>query len=345
MIQYRLLGRRARRAFAIAATGLVLLAAGSIALITDAGRGARPDVSGPVLAGWSEVAADAAVIEIITPDSQFRLERGETGWTMPSRGHYPVRAEYLAELDSGLAALRYAAALTRDPARFDRLGVDDPTEGGAGTRLTITDARENVLATLIIGNERGEDGVYLRTADAPRAFAAQGRLPDIADPGRWLGLDFFNVDPARIARAFVVPESGPAYILERDAPASRNFTLVSPRTWQLITAGAANGVASAGARVRFRDVGARGDEAGRPIALHRATTFDGLSYEYRFYRVDGVIRAHIAVDASNHEVMDEAGVLRGNIEGFWFAVSADAYERMTRPLEQAATRAVSPVTE
>ena len=343
MIRYRLFGRRARRALSIAAFGVGLLLAGVTALVIDASRSARPDVSGPVLPGWREAAGNASGIEVITPDTMFRLERGESGWTMPSRGHYPVRAEYLAELDAGLAALTYAGALTRDPGRYDRLGVGDPVEGGSGTRLTIVDGRDMLLASLIIGGERGEDGLYIRRTSDARAHAVQGRLPDLGDPGRWLGLDFFNIDPSRIARAFIVPETGPAYILERDAPATRNFDLVSPRTWQLITAGAANGVAHAGTRVRFRDVGQGSVPAGRPAALHRAVTFDGLTYEYRFFRVEGTIRAYVSVEAANHDTMDEASVLRAAVEGYWFEVSADAFERMARPLEQAATRSVSPV--
>jgi len=43
--------------------------------------------------------------------------------------------------------------------------------------------------------------------------------------------------------------------------------------------------------------------------------------------------------------MDEASRLRRNAQGYWFEISADAYERMTRPLEQAAARSVTPVTE
>lgn len=345
MIRYRLFGRRARRAFMIAALGFGLLLAGAAALVLDTSRGARPDVSGPVLPGWRGMAGEAAFMEVITPDTMFRVERGEAGWTMPSRGNYPVRAEFLAELDAGLAGLQYAGALTRDPARHDRLGVGDPAEGGTGTRLTIVDSRHMVLASLIIGDARGEDGVYLRPASGQRAFAAQGTLPGLGEPGRWLGLDFFNLDPARVARAFIVPETGPAYILEREAPSLRNFELTSPRTWQLITAGAANGVAGAGARVRFRDVGEGATPASRPAALHRATTFDGLTYEYRFYRVEGAIRAYISADAANHDTMDEAARLRAATEGFWFEVSEDAFERMTRPLEQAATRSVTPVRQ
>lgn len=329
--------RRAQRALIIAVTGAVLLLAGITALVIDSQRGARPDASGPVLPGWSARAGEARSIEIIAPDTMFRFERTEEGWVMPSRGNYPVRAERIAELDAALAQLTYTAAMTRDPARFALLGVDDPMEGGEGVRLIITGAGEAVLADLIIGGARGEDGLYLRPTRGERAFAASGQISGLDDPGRWLGLDFMDIDPGSIARAFIVPETAPAYILERESPAERNFALASPRIWQLMTAGAANGPATAGARVRLRDVDEAPDIASMPDAMHRGVTFDGLEYEYRFYHgVRDGIWAVIRIEAVSEDARDRAAALRALTDGFWFEVSADAFERMTRPLNRSA---------
>ncbi len=330
--------RRTQRALVIAVTGAILLVGGVTALVMDSQRGARPDVSGPVLPGWTARAGEARSIEVIGPDTMFRLERSEAGWVMPSRGNYPVRAERLAELDAALSGLTYTAAMTRDPARFAHLGVDDPMEGGEGVRLIISGAGETPLADLIIGRARGEDGLYFRPARGERAFAATGQISGLDDPGRWLGLDFMDMEPGEVARAFIVPETAPAYILERESPAERNFTLASPRAWQLMTAGAANGPATAGARVRLRDADAAPDIARMPDALHRAVTFDGLEYEYRFYNQgerDG-IWATIRIEAVTEEAREQASTLRTLTDGFWFEVSADAFERMTRPLNRSA---------
>lgn len=336
--------RRVRRALIIAIAGLVVLIAGITARVADSQSGVRPEVSGPVLPGWSERAGGAVSIEIIGPAAMFRFERTENGWVMPSRGNYPVRAERLAELDAALAQLTYTAAMTRDPERFAFLGVDDPVEGGAGVRIIVSGANEAILADLVIGRARGEDGLYLRPTGSARAFAATGQMTGLDDPGRWLGLDFMDIDPATIARAFIVPERAPAYILERETPSERNFALSSPRTWQLITAGAANGPATAGARVRLRNADAAPDIARTPDALHRAVTFEGLEYEYRFYNqgADG-IWATIRIEARSEEARDAAAQLRPLTDGYWFAVSEDAYERMTRPLNRSAELRPRPV--
>ena len=78
--------RRRTQAIAALAAALALFVLGAGAVWRDAALGARPDVSGPVVSGWSEAAADAATIEIITSDGQFLMVRDGETWVMPSRG-------------------------------------------------------------------------------------------------------------------------------------------------------------------------------------------------------------------------------------------------------------------
>lgn len=330
--------RRARRALALLLAGAVALAAGVGAVWRDARMGAVPEVSGPVLPGWAERSGEARMIEITGPDAVFMMERGDDGWSMPSRGGYPVRAERIAELDAALASLRFGQAMTRDPALFGRLGVDDPGQGGRGVRVTVLDALGDRLAELVAGDDR-EGGVYLRPAGAARAYAASGAMPRLDDPGRWLGLDFMNIDPARVAGAAVDPGSGPGYALEKPEPAARDFALAGPAGWRLITSGAANGVARAGARVRFRDVRPAADLTAPVIARHRGATHDGLVYAYVFRRQDGRIWAELDVRAADADTAGEARLIANASQGWVFEVSEDAFERMTRPLGAMAERA------
>lgn len=329
--------RRVRQALALSVAALIALALGAGAVWRDASMGARPEVSGPVLPGWSERAGEARAIEIVGPDALFRLERGEDGWVMPSRGGYRVLAERIAEFDAALAGLRYESAMTRNRDLFARLGVDDPVEGGSGVRVTVLDGSDAPLESLIIGDTR-EGGLYLRPSGEARAYSAAGAAPDLADPGRWLGLDFLNLDPARVAGAVIRPERGPGYALEKPAPAARDHVLADPEGWRLITAGAGNGVAAAGARVRFRDVRPAGAVSGPVIARHEAMTFDGLVYAYAFRREDGRIWATLSVSAADREAGGDARYLSGRSSGWAFEVSEDAFERMTRPLNALAER-------
>jgi hypothetical protein len=333
--------RRARLATGIALAGLLVLAAGSYAVWRDARLDARPDASGPVLADWQQNAAQARVIEIEGPDGSLRLERGpasQSGWVMADRGGYPVPPERVAELDAALSQLSYSAAMTQDPDKFSRLGLVGAAEGGQGVRLTVRSADDTRLADLIIGADRGDDGLFMRIPGNGQAYAAQGRLPDLDAVDHWLGLDFFNLDPASVARVRVQPETGEAYALAKAGMSARNFELREPRGWRLITSGAANGVAVAGARMRFRDVRPQECLIGAPVAAHAAVTFDGLAYSYTVFDEGGRHWARLEITAAADDAEARAQRLDAVAGGWAFEVSDDAYERLTRPLDQIAER-------
>lgn len=251
---------------------------------------------------------------------------------MPSRGGYPVRAERIAELDEALAALSYRRAMTRDPDKFPRLGLGDPLAGGDGVRLAVIDASGEALTRLVVGERRDGGGVYLRPVGAERAFAADGDLPELGDPGRWLGLEFWDIDPSAVARARIRPETGPTWFVQRAGLASRNYDLMEPDGWSLITGGAANGVATAGARLRFRDVKPAGEVDGAFVARHAGVTFSGIAYTFDFVAEGEARWALIEVEARADDAAERAERLRRLTEGWAFRVSQDAYERLTRPL-------------
>jgi hypothetical protein len=256
---------------------------------------------------------------------------------MPSRGNFPVSPERIAALDAALSELRFERAMTRDAEKFDRLGLGDPMAGGRGVRVSVLDADETLLADLIAGAAQLDgDGVYVRPAGSARAFAASGDLPPLADPGVWLGLDFWDFEPSAVARARIEPERGDAYFVQRAGIAQRNYELMTPTDHRLITGGAANGVARAGARLRFRDVRPVQDLEGAFIARHSGATFSGLAYRFDFIAEGDARWAVITVEALADDAEARAERLRGLTEGWAFLVSEDAYERLTRPLDQLA---------
>jgi hypothetical protein len=258
---------------------------------------------------------------------------------MPSRGNYPVRPEPIAALDTALTALTYERAMTRDPEKFGRLGLSESGQEGQAVRLTVRDENGGVLVDLFTGDRREDGaGMYLRPADRSRAFAVRSALPELADPGVWLGLAFWDIDPSTVARARIAPERGPAWFAQRAGVGQRNYELMEPEAWRLITGGAANGVAVAGARLRFRDVRPSASLAGAFVASHAGVTFSGLAYRFDFIAEGDERWAVIDVEAVADDAAERAARLDELTEGWAFRVSEDAYERLTRPLDQVAER-------
>lgn len=331
--------RRGFQALISLAAALGLLVLGGVVVWQDARIGQAPDVSGPVVPGWSEQAAEAARIRIETAQGEFVMEEREGRWVMANRGDYPVRAERIAELDALFQGLQFTEAMTRDPDKFDRLGLGAPEEGGDGVRVTVSDAEGETLADLIVGRLRGERGLYVRRPGGVRAYAAAGPVLEatqLGDPGRWMGLDFWTHDASAIARAEIQPEFGPSWRVMRAGEAQRYYELREPSGWRLVTAGAANGVATAGAQLRFRDVKPDQDVVGAYVARHAAVTFSGLAYEMHFYAEGDERWVTIELAALADDAAPRAEHFNARVAGWAFLVSPDAYERLTRALDQVA---------
>lgn len=336
--------RRLRQAITAGVIATLLLVVGAGAVWRDAVRGAPPQVDGPVVAGWSQSAPSVARLRLETSEETFEIARTETGWVMPSRGGYPVRPERIAALDAALGALTLERAMTRDPDKFDRLGLTDPSQGGQGVRLTVFDEAGAELTSFIVGRERADGlGLYVRETGQVRTYAARGSLPELADPGVWLGLSFWDVDPSAVASADILPERGPRWAVQRAGVAQRNHELMSPNDWRLITGGAANGVATAGTRIRFRDVKPASEIVGAFAASHAGVTFSGIAYRFDFIAEDDARWALIEVRAVTDDAEPRVERLQAYVEGWAFQVSDDAYERLTRPLDQVAERRSVPV--
>ena len=329
--------RRRDLALTTLGLGLALIAWGLISIWMDEQRAQTPNVSGPVFENWSSVSDRADRIEIMSRASMFALERQDAGWVMPSRANYQVEPTQIAALDDLIGQMQLERAMTRDPRKLDRLGLGDPSDGGTGLRVRVLDSANDELVAFVLGDaQRDGSGVYLRRADEARAYAVTGEHRDLTDLSRWLGLDFWSLDASAIARAEIRSEDGQDWIVDRASLAQRSFSLVAPQDWRLITSGAANGVASAGAQLRFRDVRPRESLSGAIVAQHVATTFSGLVYQFDFVAENEERWVVITARALNSDADARAEHLNGITRGWAYLVSDDAYERLTRALNQVA---------
>lgn len=159
-----------------------------------------------VFPGLTAKLQDAARLEISNQGKTLVVAKRNDVWGLADRGYYPVEADKLREILSGLTELRLTEPRTSDPTHFAVLGVDDPNgKTSTANLLRVFDAKGGLIAELIVGHRRvrtrGDvpESIYVRRPGENQAWLAEGRLPVDADPQLWLERDIANIPIDKVA--------------------------------------------------------------------------------------------------------------------------------------------------
>ncbi|MFH1699721.1 MAG: DUF4340 domain-containing protein [Candidatus Zixiibacteriota bacterium] len=157
----------------------------------------------------------AATLEIVEYDNNtgtalpFKVTFTKNRWSIPSHHDYPAdNKDRLARIASGIIGI------VKDDFRSDKIadhescGVIDPLDesnlasSGYGTRVTIKDIQENILADLIIGNpvEEGQGFRFVRLPDEKRVYAVKTSIDISTKFEDWIDTDLLKVDKNKINR-------------------------------------------------------------------------------------------------------------------------------------------------
>jgi hypothetical protein len=277
---------------------------GALAILSGFGPESGPPSSArtgtPVIPQFERLSAGVTAIRVTLADGSYVLEDTGAGWTLRGTGGYPVRADRLAELSSGLASLAWEAPRTSDTGKFNRIGLGDPREGGTGALLELLDASGAATAGLITGRKDGH--IYARLPGELAAYRVKGELPPLYVADAWLDLDILDVSADTIQSVRLTDARGQTLFLRRNVGGNETDFRPGPpqQDWRLVGRTAAAGPALA--ITRFQPVGVKpaGALTGAPIARHVTETHDGLEIEVQAFREsDGMYVTLRAIEAGH----------------------------------------------
>jgi hypothetical protein len=237
-----------------------------------------------------------AKVVLTTPEGSFTLVR-ETGdrWAALERFGYPVDSDKVRALVVALADMRLIEAKTRLPERYARLEVEDPDAEDAKSRmLRVESADGKVLAEAILGKRQHRltgnqaAGTYLRRPGEEQSWLASGGADIDAEVVHWLDEEIVDLDPERIGRIAIRPESGAEYVVRR-AGVGEPLELADLSADEQVREDAElDRLADAFAQMRLEGVKPRGELAW-PEDYHTATatSFDGVEVTVHLARIDG----------------------------------------------------------
>lgn len=227
-----------------------------------------------------------ASIGIETKAGTFTIQRDEQGrWIVPEKGGYRADFNEVRRSVLGLAGLELVEQRTAREDWHERLGLAQPKTGGAGTRVTLKDAKGDIIADLIAGtpvegaSAGSRQAIYVRRPDDAQTFVARGTFEAVTDVTRWLDKTFLDFARDRIRTVSMKPFTGPSYTVTRATPQTADFSVVErlPAGRSLRSAGEPNGIGNALVGVTFTDVLPQGAIDFSKAARASFQTFDGLA--------------------------------------------------------------------
>lgn len=251
---------------------------------------------------------DATGLSIRSADQATVLAREGDDWRLANKDGFPADGAKVRKALLQLAQLRTIEAKTRDPERYERLGVDDPLADGAEGRLVeVTAGEGSVLASLVVGMDKTAGTRvqhYVRRAKEAQSWLVEGELDTPADPVPWVDAVIVDVDTERVRSVEVVVEDKQTIRVTKDKPSENFFTLQDiPEGFEQKSKATVSSLGALLLDLRLNDVtgSARVADAS-PTRTTTIRTFDGLVATLRDYELDETTMTHFEF------AYEEAGV-------------------------------------
>lgn len=260
---------------------LLILAAVTVLLLLAVFFVERSNDSSPLvrqqllLPGLRDQADLAEKVRIVWPDrAELTLQREADQWVIPARDNYAVDLGKLRPLVVALAEARIVEEKTSNPELYQKLAVDDPVNGGSGTRITIEGA--DFSHAVIFGDSAMGNSRYARSPGEATSYLVDQdpSLPDAV--GDWLLPDIIDIDAQRVRRVSIRHADGEVITIEKSAADLTDYTVLDvPPGRELSFATVGNNIAATLAALQLEDVRkARKDGPARSSAVF--DTWDGL---------------------------------------------------------------------
>ena len=271
---------------------LAALVAASAALWLSVDRDAPNErASGePLIPGLTEQLNEITEVRVedAEEDSAVTLVRMEQGWGVAERGGFPVELTDLRRQLIALGEATLAEAKTANPEHYAQLGVQDPQEEGATSKL-ITLALPDGPVSIIVGrsNFRGLTTTYVRRAGEAQSWAATGNIGMDATPQDWLRKDLIDIGSPQVRRVELIhPDGDRVELLKATRELPNHGVANLPEGRELLSPSAGNSIASALSALRLEDVlpASDFDPADQEPVLGVWETFDGLRIRTRAWQ-------------------------------------------------------------
>ena len=307
--------RSARSIFALAAATAVAIGA---IIVVDRDSDTTDRAGEAVFPTLFEQLNSVARVRVTGSEGTFNLARSGDAWVVAEKDDYPAEPDRVHKLLVGAAGMTRVEPKTSDPERYASLWLEDPTgEDAKSVGFALENEAGTVLANWVLGNRRPSKSdasrteLYIRVADDPQAWLAEGSVPGGGDVIDWIDRAVARIDRQRLRAVEVVHPDGAVVAVDKTLPADLDFVLRDiPPGHEVESQYRVNDIGRYLEDLRFEDVAKSSalDFAGSVDKRVEVTTFDGLRIRLETAMRDGEAwaRLHAEVDEALVETPEAA---------------------------------------
>ncbi len=305
---------------------LVVLRTGDIDSTQMAGQELLPE--------FKSVANDVSKLRIVRPtgEEEVTIRREDKRWMISARDDYLADLGKLRNLIIGLADAQVVEEKTSNPAHYAKLRVDDPEEGGKGTKVVLSGP--SFTYSLVLGNTAQGNKRYARIADEATSYLIDQELDIPETAGDWLVPDIVDVDAGDVRRVTIAHADGETIVIEKSEREQTNFEVADiPEGRELSYATVGNGVAGALAKLTLDDV--RAGEESSPTTTTTYETWDGLTVTAEVVSDDDSSWIAFSAGPTDEESAadDPAAEINARVSGWQYQIADYKKNLLTRRWE------------
>ncbi|MDX1555743.1 MAG: DUF4340 domain-containing protein, partial [Xanthomonadales bacterium] len=205
------------------------------------------------------------------------LERRDGGWVVQESHDYPADWGVLRPLLADLSQAEVVEEKTSNPEYYDRLGVEDPLQDEAESRLIEFPGRDALPAVIVGNRAQGREGQYLRRQDEARSVLVDRTITLPLNASGWLAGEIIDISDDRVLSARITHADTEAVEIHRESTEVTDFTLANrPEGRETRSAWTVNQLASVLSSLTLDAVAPADDVDWDEAIEYRLKTDDGL---------------------------------------------------------------------
>lgn len=250
----------------------------------------------PVFPGLQAIINNVSEMSVSTQSGIITVHKNEKAWRVKEKHEYPADLRKVREALIGLAELKILESKTRKPELYEKLGLQDvDAEGSLSTAVTLKDATGNILADVIIGNDRSAKGnggrkeIFIRKPGDPQTWLVEGRFTAEKNPSAWLDKELVQIETKRVRRLSVTHPDETRLVVEKGKPADLDYQVANlPEGLEIQSQFTVNNIVSTVTSLSLDDVKPVSEVPfdAQPVVTAVFETFDGLEGTVRLLRQD-----------------------------------------------------------